>query len=470
MEKPGHKCGIYGMYGNCTSTVFEQIKYGLEKIQHRGRECAGISYFDEDKLKIVKGCGLVHEIINETKLINSIQTNINGIIGHVRYSTTKNKESLNGDILPLHGRCNLGNFSLSHNGNIVNMEKWKEIYELTTNNDTEILVRHIEQSEFNSWEEIMEDLIQKIAGVYCVLVLTKEGIYFCKDRYGFHPLCVAYDETMKVYHMSSESCSFDTNLKYLGEVKPGLVNYVKNNNITNINLLEIESVVTNSKSTSRFCLFEYIYFMNENSKNPMYSANKIEDFRYKCGEIMGKRERILQPARCLVMAIPNTPIPSAKGFAKVLNVPYNQLIQKETNCGRSFILKDNQERIEFIKKNIYILNPEQLQYKVLYLIDDSIVRGNTMINVIKMLKKYNPMEIHLRIMSPPVIDKCYYGIDIPTKEELVANDKTIIELEEIFGVTSLRYISMEMIEQAMNISGFCSACFTGKHDNQLLDW
>ena len=463
--EPSHKCGIFGVYNyNIINDTVNTCIDGMKKLQHRGREGAGISYFkDRHKLITYKNYGNINSIFSnyfEEKYICSC-------IGDVRYSTTKIKPASDNDtndLLPLSASTICGDFSIAHNGNIPNIDRWKCKYKLNTNNDTEFLLQYIQQNVVDlGWNRCLQTLLSEIKGVYCLLVLTNHGIYFLKDSYGYHPLCVGYNKEDDIYYISSESCSFDKK-HYLGEVMPGRINFIGNKSDTKLYVGDIKD---NHKTS--FCFFEYIYFMNNKSIGPIHNE-EIEKFRYKCGHYLASIEtNLFEKTDYIVVDVPKTSTQAAIGFSRRLGLLHERLLCKVNNCGRSFILPTNEERIKFIQENIYINDTSKLYNKKIFLLDDSIVRGNTMKQIIKILRECGVCEIHLRILSPAIVGSCCFGIDIPSCSELIAYEKTIEDICSELGADSLKYLKLEDINNIVLTKYFCTACFGGEYNKDILE-
>jgi len=485
--EPHHKCGIFGVYNyNLINDTINSCINGLKLLQHRGRESAGIAYY---KANDTYNCFNMYNMNNMNNIFNRRiitykkpgtvnhvfanyfeENNVNACIGHVRYSTTKIKgnSSLDAesDLLPMTAHTIFGDFSIAHNGNIPNIDKWKCKFNLKTNNDTEILVQYVLENIVSfGWEKTLRNLLYEIPGVYCLLVLTPEGIYFFKDQYGYHPLCVGYnkEDDNDIYYIASESCSFDKKY-YLGEVMPGKINFIGKKSENKLYLGDIKK-----HRKISFCLFEYIYFMNNKSIGPI-QGEEIEKFRYKCGQYLAStEENLFEKSDFIAVDVPKTSTQAAIAFAKRLGIQYENLLCKTKNCGRSFILPTNEERIKFIQNNVYIKDSAKLHNKKIFLLDDSIVRGNTMKQIIKILKDYGVIEIHLRIISPPIVGSCYFGIDIPSTNELIAHKKTVEEVCIELGADTLKYLTVEDMNNIVDMSHFCTACFGGEYNKEVLE-
>lgn len=456
------KCGIFAIYDN--KDCYDNMINGLKLLQHRGQDSAGISYISasSSEIKIKKNIGLVKEVFNNFNPNEIIYQSI----GHVRYSTCR-KTSLENQIKetqPLYGKSNIGKFTLAHNGNIPNTEKLKIKYEIKDEikdeieSDTIILLKIIEKlsKKFNNWNDIFIDIINKIEGTYCLLIQTFNNIYIIRDSHGIRPLCIGKRENGG-YCISSESIALQE-YKLIRNVMPGEIIELSNN--------EIKTIYKKNIKNTKFCSFEYIYFMRSKSITNNNINNNIEKMRYESGYEMGLNEEKIEE-NSIVLCAPNTGIPAAKGFAKATNLIYYDYIEKKKDTNRTFILPTNEDRIKACdNKYIYDI---KMKNKIIYIIDDSIVRGNTLKSIINKINEIGVKKIHLRITSPPVISPCYFGIDIPTNRELIAYNKSVNEVRKHFGATTLKYMDIKLMKKIFN-EPICTSCFDGKYDKKLLDW
>lgn len=442
-----HHCGIIGAIGN---NIGEYVINGLYKLQHRGYESAGISYNDNG-LKLYKNLGLVNDVFNGFNIGIT-----NSAIGHVRYSTIKkaSPEIMLSEAQPF---LSHDNFSICHNGNIPTINKIKKQFEINVDNssDTFVIMKLLERmyQKYNNWPDTLKFIMNTIPGSYCFLVLTCDNIYALRDQYGIRPLIIGKNNLGHCF--VSESCALE-NFKFLRNVNPGEIVSVNNKNV-------LEVVYQCEKITPSFCSFEYIYFMNHNS---ISNDIKIEKLRYEHGYQLGlKEQNILENS--IVVPIPMSSLPGAYGFADATKIPFELYIQKKINIGRTFILPTKEKR-SFACQNKFIFGDEsKIINKNIYIIDDSIVRGTTMKYIVKSLK--SAKSIHIRILSPPIKSPCYFGIDMSTKDELIAHNKTIEEIKNDLGVTSLKYIDIEAMTSIFK-EPVCTSCFTGKYNSELLDW
>lgn len=429
-------CGILAVYNKEHSSVLSFIK-ALSQLQHRGNESYGIVYqkpsLNSIKISHFKGTVSPNDLPHENYKI---------ALGHVRYSTVKKTDNSQ-EHQPMYS--NKHNFYLVHNGNI---PKYNDRYE---GSDTSYIVDQI--NKYSSVEEGLKQLIKTLPGVYSIILLHNNSLYVARDVYGVRPLVVAGSSTALT--VTSETVSLQPQDRILFEVEPGAVVKIGS---------KIEYLYQHHPTPKQiYCSFEIIYFMHHLSK---IGDTSISELRYRLGEILAKKEE--KPIKdAIVVAMPNTAIPGAQGFANALQLPYFPYIMKSKEATRTFILPTNRERqIACSKKFLFHTD---LKDKIVYVVDDSIVRGNTLTATISSLREVGVKEVHLRITSPPVISSCYYGIDIPTYEELIAHNKTIPEVCDQLGADSLSYLTTDELKEAMG-SRICTACFDDKHHKELLDW
>lgn len=459
------KCGVFALYDN--KNIYKNLINGLSLLQHRGQESAGISYIENREFKTYKKNGLVKDIFYDIDK----KIDIKCCIGHVRYSTQKktSKDNMLKESHPIEGKLKFKNksinntFSLAHNGNIPNINKFKEYYnildkdlDLEINSDTYIVVKIIEKlsEKYDNMNDILINIINKIHGAYSFVILFNNEIYAMRDVYGIKPLCIGKNKDGG-YCISSESIALQ-NYKLIRDVKAGEIVKIDNK-------LLFKTIYKRNISKTLFCSFEYIYFMKNDSIN---NNKKIKHLRYQLGFELGLKEKnIIRSA--VVLSIPNTAIESAKGFANAVNLEYNDYITKKTGTIRTFILPTNDERINACN-NKFNFSPLLKDLNV-YIIDDSIVRGNTLKSIVKQLKDIGVRQIHLRITAPPVISECYLGIDIPTKSELIAHNKTIENIKNEFGANSLKYIDIKNMKKIFD-ENICTSCFDNKYNKKLIDW
>ena len=467
------ECGISAFYSkNFYKKIhLSSLKISLKNLQHRGRESAGITYFNKN-FQIYKGLGLVDEAIG--KWIDNLESNSS--IGHVRYSTSGGKsgsfEERSEKAQPFFGiHPVLGEFTIVHNGNLPAyhelMRQYPNITEtMKYGSDSEFILRYLECAPDKNWDDILKKFIIEIPGIYSLIVQVMGGnIYFMKDRYGMRPLVIGEDSVG--YYLTSETVGLPIRIQSISnhyEIRAGEIWKLDRELSSQPILVNVDNYMP---IYSSMCLFEYIYFQRPKSQ---YRGQYIKDIRYRLGKKMAELESTINSSHSydLVVGMPNSAIPAGIGFADYLGLHYQQVIWKVKNCGRTFILPDNSERIRTIKKKIKF-HPDQLVGKSVLLVDDSIVRGNTIKGFIESLRDAKVGEVHIRLISPPIKYPCFMGVDIPTVDELVANKKTIEEIRLTLDADSLKYFDIEDIYEVLG-KELCTGCFTGKYPPGLLDW
>ena len=490
-------CGIIGIVDNIVISKERFINL-LKKIQHRGQESYGFSYIRNvscDQYSIIT------EKFNG-KINNSEVTDFYSkmIIGHCRYSTSgKSKkieyqydiqsEVLLNETQPISGKNILGEFKLIHNGNIPNIEtadsisdshmlvKYIEEYQINQNLDINNDDNHNEKVKREIWCEILSSLLNNFDKAYCLVIMTNNELYIVRDRCGVRPLCIGYNESG--WCVASESSAFSDKYNFIRDVEPGeiirmnyngiktIYNYKHNLTKNNVTSNVTSDKLSNFKGESR-CLFEYIYFLSENSYADNHQVSKL---RYSFGCLLAQQdiEKGSVISDVLVVGSPSTGIPSGKGYADTLGLQYRQVLKKNVNIGRTFILENNKKRDNACKKKYY-LDVELIKNRKILIVDDSLVRGTTITNLIKIFRDAGALEVHIRIAAPPIKEPCYYCIDIPTKEELIANNHKIEEISSVIGADSLFYIKMDKIKELMkeDFNNLCTGCFDGNYNN--IDW
>ena len=459
-------CGVIGIFNNQDSNIIIiELLESLKRLQNRGRDSYGILLSNKDQDIIIKERELI--TIERIKQDNLHNINFNIALGHSRYSTSYDSIESKNNVDKSHPfkgiNINLGNFHLVHNGNInFNSEIKKQYHGL---NDTQILVKIIEQINKFTWKDIISEIIRNIPGIYNVIISSNGDLYGFKDRFNMRPLCVGKNEFG--FCLASESNALG-NYSYIREIKGGQMVEISHMGIRNFNVLE---------NQNRVCLFEFIYFLNPKSK---FNDKEVFGLRHSLGYELGRNESqhidSNNKSDIVVIGSPDTGIPSGIGFAESLDLKYEQFLEKNKNRGRSFILADDSSRAEECKKK-FLVNPDfSIKDKIVFFVDDSIVRGNTTKRIINLLKEYGAREIHIRISSPKIIDICKFGIDIPTKDELIMNRMDERGFEKENEIESLRYLDLDSMQRVIgkglniNKNNFCIGCFSGNYEKQLLDW
>lgn len=442
------ECGVFGVYGHAEAANLTYL--GLYALQHRGQEGAGIVSTDGSVMYQERGLGLVSDIFNVERIKN---LNGDAAIGHNRYSTTGASNLLR-NVQPLLVNYALGSLALAHNGNLTNygirkdeLEAYGSIFHTTS--DSELVIHLIAQSKESSLSARLVDALGKVEGAYSLILLTEKEMIGIRDPHGFRPLCLG--KLDGAYVLSSETCALDLiEAEYIRDVEPG--------EIVIINRDGIESIKPFPHARQSCCVFEYIYFARPDSYVFGENVNYIR-------KMLGRQLAKASPVEAdLVVPVPDSGVPAALGFAEESGIPFDVALIRNHYVGRTFI--EPQQSIRHFGVKIK-LNPVKrlLQGKRVVLVDDSIVRGTTSRKLVKMVRAAGAKEVHMRISSPPTTHPCFYGIDTPTRQELIAASHSIDEIRRYITADSLGYLTVEglldVIPQSMN--KFCTACFDGDY-------
>ncbi len=445
-DKPREHCGVFGIYGPGLD-VARLTFYGLFALQHRGQESAGIAVGDGRRIHLHKGMGLVAEVFNESA-IEAMPGHI--AIGHVRYSTTGANLPVNAQ--PLVFNYVNGQIGLAHNGNLTNIRDLRyqmaasgAVFQTTT--DSEVIVNLIARHNQSSLEEALVKCMIDIKGAYSLVVQTENRLLAMRDPWGFRPLCLG--RLGEAWVVASESCALDTiGAEFIRDVQAGEIIVMDENGLTSINAL--------AGSRLAHCIFEYIYFARADSTIDGFNVNRA---RRRMGEQLA-REYPLEAD--LVLPVPDSGIPAARGYADASGIPFEEGLMKNRYIGRTFIqpaqhLRDLGVRLK--------MNPirEVLEGKRVVLVDDSLVRGTTSGKIVRMLREAGARTIHLCLSSPPIKCPCYYGIDTSNRKELIASQKDLEEIRQFTGADTLHYLSLDGLLDVFGDKrdSFCTACFDG---------
>jgi len=449
-------CGIIGIYGS--ENAANMATLGLFAEQHRGQESCGMAVNDGTTIKLRKKMGLVKDVFTAEKL-----KNLKGLIaiGHVRYPTRGSSSVYNSQphiVETLSGPS----YALSSNGDIVNyneIRSWLEekgVY-FASKNDGELILKyivyHVERENLSIQKAIVE-LMKNLKGAYSTILATKTEMYLFRDPYGFRPMSYGRTKDGAVV-VASESCALDIlYMDWKKEVKPAEIIVVNNDGIAN---MENDPNEFRESSTNKHCIFEHIYFSRPDSV--IFKENVFE-VREKIGRILAENDDI-EPD--VVVPVPDSSNFIALGYAKYKNKPYEMGLIRNHYVGRTFIKPEQTIRDESVYQKFNPL-PDFFEGKCVTLVDDSIVRGTTLRKIVKLLRNAGAREIHLRIGSPAVKNSCYYGIDTPTREELIANNKSVDEIRKYIGADSLKYLSIKQLKKAVEVpQNYCYACFDGSY-------
>ncbi|WP_445490048.1 amidophosphoribosyltransferase [Niallia sp. 03133] len=449
------ECGIFGVWGH--EDAAQVTYYGLHSLQHRGQEGTGIVATDGEKLKGMKGEGLVSEIFTEDAMK---ELTGKAAIGHVRYATAGGGGYEN--VQPLLFHFQSGSMALAHNGNLVNATGLKSQLEaqgsiFQTSSDTEVVAHLIRRGGFSAFNERVKNALSMVKGAYAFLIMTETELMVALDPNGMRPLSLG--KLGDAYVVASETCAFDVvGAEFIRDVLPGELLIIDDNGFRS----EMFSVASNTA----MCTMEYVYFSRPDS-----NINGINV--HTARKNLGKQLAVEAPIEAdVVTGVPDSSISAAIGYAEATGIPYELGLIKNRYVGRTFIQPSQALREQGVKMK---LSPVRgvVEGKRVIMVDDSIVRGTTSKRIVTMLREAGATEVHVLISSPPIKNPCFYGIDTSTKEELIASKYSVEELREIIGADSLIFLSTEGMIEAIGRTdegenkGHCLACFTGKYPTEI---
>ncbi len=447
-----HECGVLGIYG--VQDAARLAYYALHSLQHRGQQSCGIVTFDNGEMRIMKGQGLVNEVFNQQNL-TTLTGNI--AIGHVRYPTTNVGGIEN--VQPFSFRHHTGDFALAHNGNIVNFNEIRRYQEqrgslFQTTSDSELFA-HLIKKNYSDDHRIHNilDALNILEGAFSLVVMTANRLYACRDKYGFHPLSVG--RLGDGYIVASETCAFDAvGAEFLRDVEPGEVLAIDHHGL--------RSNRYTAECHHNMCAMEYIYFARPDSD---IEGCNVHAYRKNSGKLLYKEHPVEAD---IVVGVPDSSLSAAIGYAEASGIPYEMGLLKSKYVARTFIQPTQELRDRGVKMK---LSPVRsvVSGKRIVLIDDSIVRGTTSRQIVRMLRDAGAREVHLCIASPKYAFPCYYGIDTGTSEQLIGASNSVEQIRDFVGADSLYFLSEEAMYQAGNRTDLCAACFTGRYPTKLYD-
>ncbi len=446
-ENLNEKCAVVGIFNH--EEASKLAYFSLHALQHRGQEAAGISSGDGERLHTIKDRGLVTQVFDEQKL-ETLKGHM--AIGHTRYSTAGDDSIL--DAQPVHANYDLGQLSIVHNGNLTNhqevrQELIKQGAIFQSSMDTENLIHLIARSQQTKLQDRIIDAVKKIEGAFSLVFLSRSKMFAMRDRFGFRPLSLG--KIGDGYVVASETCAFDLiGAEYIREVEPGeLLIFEKGKAPQSVKVFE---------ATSKHCIFEYVYFARPDSQ--VYGQNVYQK-RKNMGVELAKE----QPVEAdMVIPVPDGGVPAAIGYSQQSGIPFEMGIMRNHYIGRTFIEPTQEMRDLKVKMKLSPIT-NLIKGKRIIVIDDSIVRGTTSRRIIRMLKEAGAAEVHMRISSPPTTDPCYYGVDTPNKDKLIAANMSTEEICDYIEADSLAYLSHEALMRSVHSTGenYCTACFTGDY-------
>ncbi len=450
------ECGVFGIMSPKASNVASMAYYGLYALQHRGQESCGIVVNDEGVFTSHKDMGLVSEVFTKDELAHFPKGTM--AVGHVRYGTTG--ATTRNNCQPMEVNHQKGKMALAHNGNLSNALELRDALELSgaifhSTSDTETIAYMITRKrlETGSIEEAVSEAMPEFEGAYSLVLMSSTKLVAVRDPKGFRPLCYGLRED-GTYVIASESCALRAvGAEFVRDIIPGEIVIFSDNGV--------ESRTEHcGKEEQKTCIFEHIYFARPDS---VIDGACVHTARLKAGEILAKRFPVEAD---VVIGVPDSGLDAALGYARESKIPYGIGLIKNKYIGRTFIAPGQEERFDQVKIK---LSPVKsvLEGKKVVLIDDSIVRGTTSKRLIQLLRDAGAKEIHMRISAPPFLHPCYYGTDIDSEENLIANHHTVDEIAEILGADSLGYLPKEDLKYLVGREHFCSACFDGAYPTKI---
>ena len=455
-DKLKEECGVFGVYDFDGHDVASTIYYGLLALQHRGQESCGIAVSDtkgpKGKVLSVKDMGLVNEAFTPEQL-EKLKGDIG--VGHVRYSTAGSSTRENAQPLVLN--YVKGTLGLAHNGNLINTPELRQELAYTgaifqTTIDSEVIAYYIARERLNTGtaEEAVGRAMDKIRGAYSLVVMSPRKLIGARDPFGFRPLCIGKRDN--AYLLASESCALDTlGAEFIRDVLPGEI-------VTISPEKGIQSDMSHALPTEEHarCVFEYIYFARPDS---IIDGTSVYHSRMMAGKFLAMDSPVDAD---LVVGVPESGNVAALGYSLQSGIPYGTAFVKNAYVGRTFIKPKQKSRESSVQVK---LNPirEAVEGKRIIMIDDSIVRGTTSDRIVRMLREAGAKEVHMRVSSPPFLWPCYFGTDVPARDQLIAYNRSVEEIRQIIGTDSLSYLKLERLEEIVNGLGICKGCFTGKY-------
>ncbi len=452
MSEKKESCGLFGIFGD--EDAVQKTYFGLHSLQHRGQESAGIASSDTDLIRCHTGMGMISRVFRSgsgllEKLANPIA------IGHVRYSTTGASKAVNSQ--PLLAEYSRGQVAVAHNGNLTNASLLRDEYEahgsiFKSTGDTEIIIHLLAKPTHAANPDPLAHVLNHLQGAYCLLLLFADRIEAARDPYGIRPLCIGQTEKGS-FVVASETCALDAiEAKFIREVEPGEIVRLDKDGLSSRFFVKPGDV------TPAHCIFEHIYFAKQNSH---FFGENVHEFRKK----LGRQLAIDHPANAdVVIPVPDSGTSAAIGYAEQGKLPFDMGIIRSHYIGRTFISPDQQLRELEVRLKLAIVK-EVVCGKRVVVVDDSIVRGTTTRGKIRTLRQAGAKQIHMRVSCPPIRFPCFYGVDFPTKKELLANNRNLEQIKDFLEVDSVGYQSLEGMLScaALPKDHYCTACWTGKY-------
>lgn len=443
-DKFREECGVFGVYGHPEAANL--VYLGLYALQHRGQEGAGITSSDGRQFYTEKGMGLVADIFTEKRL-----KRLPGhtAIGHNRYSTTGSSSLKN--VQPIVANFAMGSLAIAHNGNLVNAEQLRRRLEedgaiFQSSSDSEVMIHLMARSRYEDFRERAIDSLKRVSGAFSLLIMREKELIAARDPYGVRPLCLGMVDGC--YVVASETCAFDLiGARYIRDIEPGEIVTISEGGLSSMKAL--------NSTRKAFCIFEFIYFSRPDSY--IFGGHNVNELRKEFGRQLAREDPVNAD---IVIPVPDSGVPAAIGFSEESGIPFDFGLIRNHYVGRTFIEPKQSIRHFGVKIK---LNPvrDLLEGKRVVVVDDSIVRGTTSKKIVKMIREGGgAREVHMRISSPPSIGPCFYGIDTPTRQELIATTHSVQEIRKFITADSLAYLSLEGLKNIVPESeNYCTACF-----------
>lgn len=445
------RCGVFGVYGVPDAARYTYL--GLYALQHRGQESAGIAVSDGKVIRLRKGMGLVRTVFADPQELSRLNGDM--AIGHNRYSTTGTPGPVNAQ--PVLIRYKRGQLGAAHNGNLVNAAPLRRALEeegsiFQTSSDTEVILHLVARSRKRNVPEMILEALGEVEGAYSLVILTEGQLIAARDPHGFRPLCMG--RFKEGYVVASESCAFDIiGAEYLRSVDPGEMIVVEGEHIS------CHRIPRNGRTA--YCIFEFVYFSRPDS---MIFGQEVDTVRRSFGRQLASEH----PCEAdVVISVPDSANTAALGYSQESGIPFEIGLIRNHYVGRTFILPEQRDRDSDVRVKF---NPvgRVLRGKRVVLVEDSIVRGTTLRQLIGLVRSVRPAEVHVRVSSPPIRYPCYYGIDMPRQDELIAARLSVEQTREYVGADSLAYLSVEsMLGCVAGRENYCTCCFTGEYRTEV---
>lgn len=458
-DHPHEECGLFGIFGHIDAAAHTAL--GLHALQHRGQEAVGIVAYDGEQFHSHRALGLVGDNFSSEEVIKQLPGK--AAIGHVRYSTSGGTMLRN--VQPLFAEFKFGGLAVAHNGNLTNSYAVRRalidrgsIFQSTS--DTETIIHLMARSEYGRVVDRLTDALSQLEGAYSLVAMTRKKLIGVRDPYGVRPLVIG--RVGDAYIITSETCALDIiGAKFVRDIDPGEIVIIDENGL--------QSLKPFSKAPRRFCIFEYIYFARPDST---IEGRHVYAIRKGIGRELALESHVDAD---VIVPVPDSGVPAAIGYSQESGIPFELGIIRNHYIGRTFIEPTAQIRNLGVRLK-HNANLGSIKGKRVILVDDSIVRGTTSTKIVEMVRAAGATEVHMRISSPPTTHSCFYGIDTPEREQLMAAQHDVQQMADIIGVDSLAFISLDGLYRAVGESGrdstqpqYCDACFTGEYPIPLVD-